>query len=62
MSLHLSLAVYQAKGVMYLPDIASFSDLVNLSVSEDTAKAINETIKAIKAENEELSNILPSYL
>ncbi len=50
---------YQAKGVMYLPDVARFSYLVNLPESEDTGKAINEAMKAIEAENEELSNILP---
>ena len=54
-----SKADYQAKGVMYLPDIARFSYLVNLTESEDTGKAINESMKAIEAENEELSNILP---
>ena len=54
-----SKADYQAKGVMYLPDISRFSYLVNLTESEDTGKAINEAMKAIEAENEELSNILP---
>lgn len=54
-----SKADYQAKGVMYLPDVARFSYLVNLPESEDTGKAINEAMKAIEAENEELSNILP---
>ncbi|PSB06598.1 hypothetical protein C7B62_22435 [Pleurocapsa sp. CCALA 161] len=54
-----SKADYQAKGVMYLPDIARFSYLVNLPESEDTGKAINESMKAIEAENEELSNIFP---
>lgn len=54
-----SKADYQAKGVMYLPDVARFSYLVNLPESEDTGKAINESMKAIEAENEELSNILP---
>ena len=44
---------------MYLPDVARFSYLVNLPESEDTGKAINESMKAIEAENEELSNILP---
>ena len=42
-----SRADYQAKGVMYLPDIARFSYLVNLPESEDTGKAINESMKAI---------------
>jgi type I restriction enzyme M protein len=54
-----SKADYQAKGVMYLPKVARFSYLVNLPESEDTGKAINESMKAIEAENEELSNILP---
>ena len=50
---------YQAQGVMYLPDIARFSYLVHLPESEDIGKAINEAMKAIEAENEDLSNILP---
>ncbi|MDJ0536437.1 MAG: type I restriction-modification system subunit M N-terminal domain-containing protein [Xenococcaceae cyanobacterium MO_207.B15] len=54
-----SKADYQARGVMYLPDIARFSYLVNLPESQDTGKAINEAMKTIEAENEELSNILP---
>ncbi|BAZ44506.1 N-6 DNA methylase [Chondrocystis sp. NIES-4102] len=54
-----SKADYQARGVMYLPAVARFSYLVNLPESEDTGKAINEAMKAIEAENEELSNILP---
>jgi type I restriction enzyme M protein len=54
-----SKADYQARGVMYLPEVARFSYLVNLPEGEDTGKAINEAMKAIEAENEELSNILP---
>jgi type I restriction enzyme M protein len=54
-----SQADYQARGVMYLPEVARFSYLVNLPEGEDTGKAINEAMKAIEVENEELSNILP---
>ncbi len=51
---------YQAKGVMYLPDIARFSYLVNLPEEADTGKAIDDSMKAIEAENEkELQDILP---
>lgn len=50
---------YQAQGVMYLPENARFSYLVNLPESEDIGKAINEAMKAIEAENEELTGVLP---
>jgi type I restriction enzyme M protein len=46
-----SKADYQARGVMYLPEVSRFSYLVNLPEGEDTGKAINEAMKAIEAEN-----------
>lgn len=50
---------YQAAGVMYLPDEARFSYLLNLPEGADIGKAINEAMKAIERENEELKGILP---
>lgn len=52
-------ADYQAKGVMYLPEVARFSHLLNLPESENLGKAINAAMKAVEAENEELKGILP---
>lgn len=50
---------YQATGVMYLPTQARFSQLLALPEGENIGKAINEAMKAIEAENEELKGILP---
>ena len=50
---------YQAKGVMYLPPKARFSHLLALPVGENIGKAINEAMKAVEAENEELKGVLP---
>ncbi|MBI4232361.1 SAM-dependent DNA methyltransferase [Candidatus Peregrinibacteria bacterium] len=50
---------YQAAGVMFLPDEARFSYLLNLPEGADIGKAINEAMKAIERENEDLKGILP---
>ena len=50
---------YQAKGVMYLPPTARFSHLLALPEGENIGKAINEAMKAVEAENEELKGVLP---
>ncbi|CAG0993599.1 putative type I restriction enzymeP M protein [Methanosarcinales archaeon] len=50
---------YQAQGVLYLPEAARFSRLLNLPEGADIGKAINESMRAIEAENEELKDILP---
>jgi type I restriction enzyme M protein len=50
---------YQAKGVMYLPPKARFSHLLKLSEGENIGKAINDAMKAVEAENEELKGVLP---
>ena len=50
---------YQAAGVMYLPDEARFSYLLNLPEGADIGKAINEAMEAIERENEELKGVLP---
>lgn len=52
---------YQAGGVMYLPDAARFSKLLLLPEGADIGGAINDAMRAIEDENEELKagNVLP---
>ena len=50
---------YQARGILYLPEQARFSALINLPESSNIGKAINEAMKAIEAENDELKDVLP---
>jgi type I restriction enzyme M protein len=50
---------YQAQGVLYLPEKARFSYLLNLPEGTDIGKAINEAMKAIEADNEDLKDVLP---
>ncbi|MFA5795420.1 MAG: class I SAM-dependent DNA methyltransferase [Candidatus Brocadiia bacterium] len=51
---------YQAKGVLYLPEKSRFSYLINLPEGANIGKAINDAMKAIEAENEELRDVLPN--
>lgn len=50
---------YQAKGVMFLPENARYSHLINLPEGSDIGKAINQAMDAIEAENEDLRGVLP---
>ena len=50
---------YQAQGVLYLPESAGFSTLVNLPEGADMGKAINDAMRAIEDENEDLKDVLP---
>jgi type I restriction enzyme M protein len=50
---------YQAKGVLYLPDKSRFSWLIKQPEGSDIGKAINDAMRAIEAENEELRDVLP---
>ncbi len=52
-------ADYQARGVMYLPEAARFANLLKLPEGENIGKAINDAMKAIEAENEDLRDVLP---
>jgi len=52
-------ADYQARGVMYLPPEARFSYLLRLPEGQNTGRAVNDAMKAIEAENEELRDVLP---
>jgi type I restriction enzyme M protein len=50
---------YQARGVMYLPEKSRFSNLLKLPEGENIGKAINDAMKAIEAENEDLKDVMP---
>ncbi len=50
---------YQALGVIYLPERCRFSGLLKLTESENIGKAINEAMKGIEDENEDLRGALP---
>lgn len=50
---------YQARGVMYLPDEARWSRLLELPESANIGKAINDAMRAIEAENDDLKDVLP---
>jgi type I restriction enzyme M protein len=50
---------YQAQGVLYMPEKARFANLLNLPEGADIGKAINEAMKAIEGENEDLKDVLP---
>jgi len=50
---------YHARGVVYVPEQARFRRLQELPEGKDIGKAINEAMKAIEAENDELKDVLP---
>jgi type I restriction enzyme M protein len=50
---------YQAQGIMYLPEIARYDYLLNLTESENIGRAINDAMKAIEEENDDLRGVLP---
>jgi type I restriction enzyme M protein len=50
---------YQAQGVLYMPEKARFGYLLNLPEGTDIGRAINDAMKAIEAENEDLKDVLP---
>jgi type I restriction enzyme M protein len=50
---------YQSRGVVFLPQETRFSHLLNLPESADLGKHLNEAMKAIERENEDLKNVLP---
>ena len=52
-------ADYQARGVLYLPPEARFERLLWLPENSDIGKAINEAMKQIEAENDDLKGVLP---
>jgi type I restriction enzyme M protein len=50
---------YQARGVLYLPEAARFGTLLRLTEGENVGQAINDAMKAIEEENEDLRGVLP---
>ena len=50
---------FQADGVLYLPEHARFSYLVDLPEGENLSKAVNDAMTAIEWENEDLRGVLP---
>jgi type I restriction enzyme M protein len=50
---------YHAKGILYLPEKARFAKLLALPEQADIGKAINDAMKAIEAENDDLKDVLP---
>jgi type I restriction enzyme M protein len=51
---------YQAKGVLFLPSQARFSALLQLTEGDDIGSAINDAMRAIEQENEDLRGVLPT--
>jgi type I restriction enzyme M protein len=52
-------ADYQAQGVLYLPEAARFDTLLKLPEGENLGRAINDAMKAVEEENEDLKGVLP---
>lgn len=52
-------ADYQAKGVLYLPEAARFSALIQLPEGANIGTAINDAMRSIEAENPDLKDVLP---
>jgi type I restriction enzyme M protein len=50
---------YRAKSVLFVPELARLSNLVNLPEGEDVGKAVDGAIKAIENANPDLKDILP---
>jgi len=54
-----SSADYHARGVLFVPEKARFSYLIELPEGTDMGRAVNDAMKEIEAENKELAGILP---
>ena len=52
-------ADYQAKGVLYLPETARFSSLLQLPEGGNIGGAINDAMRAIESDNPDLKDVLP---
>jgi type I restriction enzyme M protein len=50
---------YQARGVIYIPEQARWQTLINLPESANLGKVINDSMRAIEVENEDLKDVLP---
>jgi type I restriction enzyme M protein len=58
-TLPLSKARYQAEGVLYLPEAARFGRLLWLPEGANIGAEIDNAMRAIEAENDELKDVLP---
>ena len=54
-----SKARYQAEGVLFLTEAARFGALLQLPEGVNIGAAINEAMRAIETENDELKDVLP---
>jgi type I restriction enzyme M protein len=50
---------YQARGVMYIPEAGRWSGLMRLPEGSNIGKAINDAMRAIEDENDDLKDVLP---
>jgi len=50
---------YQARGVLYLPEKAQFTELIRLPEGANMGRAVNDAMKLIEEENAELKGVLP---
>lgn len=50
---------YQARGVLYLPEEARYSTLLELPEGSDMGKAVNDAMRAVESQNEDLKGTLP---
>jgi len=50
---------YQARGVMYLPEEACWRTLMNLPEGANIGKEINDAMRAVERENDDLKDVLP---
>lgn len=50
---------FQARGVMYLPQSARFSTLLQLPEDADIGTALNDAMRAIESGNPDLRDVLP---
>ena len=52
-------ADYQARGVLYLPEEARFSSLIQLPEGTNIGQAINDAMRAVEGDNPDLKDVLP---
>lgn len=50
---------YKSQGVLFLPEEATYTHLMNLKEDKNLGKAINDAMKAIEKENSDLAGVLP---
>jgi type I restriction enzyme M protein len=50
---------YKSRGVMFVPEEATYSSLLNLKEGDNIGKAINKAMKLIEEQNRDLAGVLP---